>query len=201
MKNFPESNLVNHHINSFPERNCFELFDVNENTKLPMMRKIELFGILTFLYLLVSGFDYEPSSLYEPVFMLRTEMENSVKLESGRAIVNPGKIYLKDDFIFISEKYLGIHVIDNTNPEEPENIAFIHIDGCVDMAMKDNVLYADNAVDLISVSLNSQMTGIQVTSRHKNVFPEIPAPDGRRLSYREETARPSNAILVRWKQK
>ena len=165
------------------------------------MRKTVIFGMVTIAYLLVSGFDYEPYSLYEPVFMLRTELEKSVKLETGRIILNPGKIYLKDHFIFINEKYLGIHVIDNTNPEEPENMAFIHIDGCIDMAMKDNVLYADNAVDLISVSLNPQMTGIQVTSRQKNVFPEVVAPDGRRLTYREETARPSNAILVRWKQK
>lgn len=165
------------------------------------MRKTVISGMLTIVYLLVTGFDYEPYSLYEPVFMLRTEMENSVKLETGRMILNPGKIYLKDNFIFINEKYMGIHVIDNTDPEEPENIAFIHIDGCIDMAMKDNVLYADNAVDLIALSVNPQMTGVQVTSRHKNVFPEVVAPDGRTLTYREETVRPANAILVRWKQK
>ena len=163
------------------------------------MRKAVLL-LIPFLYLLVSGFDYEPASAYNPVFMLRDAMERAVKLEAPRAIINPGKIYLKDQLIFINEKYMGIHVIDNTSPENPENVGFIHVDGCIDMAMKDNVLYADNAVDLVSLALNSQMTGIQVTSRIKNVFPELVAPDGKRLTYRQNQARPQNSILVKWKQ-
>jgi hypothetical protein len=162
------------------------------------MKKI-LFLTVFILYLLVSGFDIEPESEYKPIFMLRSELEKSVKLEGSRDIENPGKIYLKDNLIFINEKYLGIHVIDNTNPEEPENFAFIRVEGCIDMAMKDNVLYADNAVDLISLALNPQMTGIQVTSRIKNVFPELRAPDGFGLTYRQSLARPENSILVRWK--
>jgi hypothetical protein len=165
-----------------------------------MKKLILLFCLI--LYFLLTGFDTDSLySQYEPIFMYRTEMEGSVKMEAPRAIENPGKIYIKDDLIFINEKYFGIHVIDNTNPEEPENFAFIHVDGCIDMAMKGNVLYADNAVDLISVSVNQNVTGIQVTSRIKNVFPEIIAPDGRVLTDKEENARPKNSILVRWKQK
>ncbi len=164
------------------------------------MRKY-LFLWIPALYLLVSGFVYEPESGYEPVFMLRSEMERSVRLEAPREIVNPGKIYLKDKFIFINDRYTGIHIIDNTNPLNPENIAFIHIDGCIDMAVKDNVLYADNAVDLVALALNPQLTGIQVTARIKNVFPEMQAPDGYGLTYRQNRARPQNSILVRWRQK
>ena len=159
-------------------------------------------GIFIILYFLISGFDVEPENFqYNPIFMLRSELEQSVRLESPRILMNPGKIYLKDDLIFINEKYLGIHVIDNSNPSAPENVAFLHIDGCIDMAMKDNVLYADNAVDLVSLMVKSDLTGIQVTSRIKNVFPELLAPDGRGLSSREQAARPENSILVRWKHR
>jgi len=164
------------------------------------MTKLKLLSVGV-LFLLVSGFDIEPASEYEPVFMLRSEMEEGIRLEGPRDIRNPGKIYLKDDLIFINEKYLGIHVIDNTDPAEPENFAFIRIDGCIDMAMKDQVLYADNAVDLISLALSPQMTGVEVTSRLKDVFPELQAPDGRGLTTREQIARPDNAILVRWKER
>lgn len=159
------------------------------------------FMALAFLFLLVSGFDIGPVSVYEPVFMLRSEMEKGIRLEGPRDIRHPGKIYLKDDLIFINEKYQGIHVIDNTDPAEPENFAFIRIDGCIDMAMKDQVLYADNAVDLVSLTLSPQMTGIEVSSRNKDVFPELHAPDGRGLTPREQMARPDNAILVRWKER
>jgi hypothetical protein len=165
------------------------------------MRKLTLPAILL-LYFLLSGFDFEPyDSDYEPVFMFRSELEKSIRLEGARQIENPGKIYIKDQYVFIVEKYLGIHVIDNSNPEDPENFVFFHIDGCIDMAMKDNILYADNAVDLISVSVNSSLTGIEVKQRIRNVFPEVKAPDGRELTSRERMARPDNTVLVRWKQK
>ena len=156
-----------------------------------------LFAVFLFI---LTGFVVEPVYYgpYSPVFMHRSEMEKNVKLEGPRTILNPGKIYLKDYFIFINEKYRGIHVIDNSNPENPTNIAFINVDGCIDMAMKNNVLYADNAVDLIALKLDENMTGIEVTKRIKNTFPEPISPDGRDLTWKERQAAPEGAILVRW---
>ena len=164
------------------------------------MKKIWFFVGFIFL-LILNGFDYVPYSEYKPVFMFRSELEKSVKLKIPEVLHNPGKIYIKDNLIFIVEKYRGIHVFDNTNPENPENKAFVQIDGCIDMAMKNNILYADNAVDLISVKFNSGLTGIEITSRIKNAFPELLSPDGRSLNYKESSARPENAILVRWDKK
>jgi len=163
----------------------------------------KLFIVSCFLLLLLlNGFNpYYENSAYTPVFMLRSELEKGIRLEGPREMKVPGKIYLKDNLIFISEKYYGIHVIDNTNAEHPVKKAFIRIDGCVDLAMKNNALYADNAVDLVSVKLNQAMTSVEVTSRIKNVFPELPSPDGWGLSYKENLARPEDAIIVRWDKK
>jgi len=163
------------------------------------MKRITL-SLLSFFLLMLMGFDNEPVyyGQYKPVFMMRGEMEGNVKFESPGTIHNPGKIYLKDHLIFVNEKYRGIHVIDNTNPENPTNFAFINIDGCIDMAVKNNVLYADNAVDLIAVRLNPDMTEIEVTKRIENVFPELISPDGRELTWKERQAAPDGAILVRW---
>ncbi len=166
------------------------------------MKKIIIL-FCAFVLMLTYGFDepYYNYSQYKPVFMLRSELEKSVKLEKPSELRNPGKIYIKDNLIFIVEKYYGIHVIDNLNPEKPEKKAFIHIDGCIDLAVKDNILYADNAVDLISVKILSGLSSIEVTSRIKNAFPELISPDGRTLNYQESNARPENAILVRWVKK
>jgi hypothetical protein len=60
------------------------------------------------------------------------------------------------------------------------------------------VLYADNAVDLIAIKLNENLTGIEVTQRIKNIFPEPVSPDGRGLNWKERRAVPEGAILVRW---
>lgn len=162
------------------------------------MKKIfPFFGVSLLFFLL--AFDYEPYyNPHKPIFMLREEMEANVKIVSPRELENPGKIYLKDNFIFINEKYRGIHVIDNTNPENPVNIKFIQIDGCIDMSIKGNVLYADNAVDLIAIRLNENVENIEVTKRIRNVFPEFISPEGYQLTWKEEQAKPENAILVRW---
>jgi len=149
------------------------------------------------------GTSYEPNyySSYSPVFMLRSEMEQNVKLEGPKTILKPGKIYIKDHLIFINEKYRGVHVIDNTNPEDPTNFAFINIDGCIDISIKDKVLYADNAVDLLAIFLNDDMTEIHVSQRIRNVFPEMLSPDGYELNWQEKQARPEKTILVRWDKK
>lgn len=156
-----------------------------------------LFSLLLFF---LTGFEivYEP---YKPIFMLRSEMEQNVKLNPSIEINNPGKIYLKDQFILINEKYRGVHVIDNSIPDAPKNVAFITIDGCIDMSVKGNVLYADNAVDLIAIRLDDSLKEIEITKRIKNVFPELLSPEGRGLNWEEQIAVPKDAILVRWELK
>jgi len=138
---------------------------------------------------------------YTPVFMDRSEMEKAVKLEAAQPLRDPGKIYLYDKYILVNEKYKGIHIIDNSNPAAPQNVAFLHIDGCIDMAMKNNVLYADNAIDLIALKTTADFATVQLTERLKNIFPEIESPDGYWTPYYLNKFRPKNGILVAYKKK
>ena len=138
---------------------------------------------------------------YSPVFMERTAMENAVKIEAAQPLRATGKIYIYGQYILVNEKYKGIHVIDNSNPASPQNIAFLHIDGCIDMAMKNNILYADNAIDLIALKTNDNFASVQVTERIKNIFPETGSPDGYWMPYAVGQFRPKNGIIVAWKKK
>jgi len=143
--------------------------------------------------------DINPGSGYAPIFMTRDEMERAVKLESPRPMLDPGKIYYKQPYLFIVEKYKGVHIFDNSNPENPENIGFVHIDGVRDIAMKDDVMFADNSVDLIAVQVNASLTSVTVSKRLKNYFQEMPAPDGMPLASYLYKNRPANSVLVGWK--
>ncbi len=138
---------------------------------------------------------------YTPVFMKRAEMERAVQMEAAQPLRNPGKIYLYGQYILVNEKYKGIHVIDNSNPAEPRKQAFIHIDGCIDIAMKNNVIYADNAIDLIALKTTDDFASVQVTERIKNIFPEMESPDGYWSPYYLDRFRPKDGILVAYKQK
>ena len=138
---------------------------------------------------------------YTPVYMDRSEMEQAIKTEAAQPLHNTGKIYLYGQYILVNEKYKGIHVIDNSNPASPVNMAFIHIDGCIDMAVKSDVLYADNAVDLIALKITGKFSGLQVTERIKGIFPETECPDGYWGMALVNQYRPKNGILVAWKKK
>lgn len=158
-----------------------------------------LLSILTFT-LLSSSDTANRFGEYSPIFMQREAMENAIKAEAPKTLQNPGKIYVKDNLIFINEKYKGFHVIDNSNPELPVNKAFIHIDGCLDIAIKGDIIYADNAIDLIALKANSDFSTVEVTGRVKKAFPEISCPDGSWPYYDLNSLRPKNAILVAWEK-
>lgn len=142
--------------------------------------------------------NYNPSD-YVPILMERSVLEKSIINRPAQEVENPGKLYYKDQVIYLSEKYKGIHVINNSDPENPENIGFINIPGCVDMAIKNNSLMVDNAVDLVAIDLSNGPQSVSVTSRVKNVFPEINPPD---LDYIPSvfnlTNRPEGTIIVGW---
>jgi len=168
--------------------------------------KKPLFSIVFTLICIVTGIvlsGFEPVTYgdYLPVYMIRSEMETAVKIEAAQPLRATGKIYLYGQYILVNEKYKGIHVIDNSNPASPMNVAFLHIDGCIDMAMRNNVLYADNAVDLIAINTTNNFATVQVTERIKNIFPETESPDGYWPVYTVNQYRPKNGILVAWRKK
>ena len=70
-------------------------------------------------------------------------------------MVKPGKIYFKDQYMYINEYQKGIHVVDLSDPANPALKAFIKIPGNVDMAIKDNMLYADSYIDLVLIDISN----------------------------------------------
>jgi len=145
----------------------------------------------------LSAFDIYPQNEYEPILMSRAEMEDAVQVREAREIENPGKIWVYNDFIFIIEEYRGIHVLNNINPENPINLSFIQIDGCTEVAVKNGIIYANNAVDLIGIKPESDYKSINVVSRNRNILPELHAPAGVFISGFDKN-RPENTIIVRW---
>jgi hypothetical protein len=133
---------------------------------------------------------------YIPIFMKRADLEKSVSWQSGsRELENPGKIYYKSPYIFVNERYKGVHVINNSNPYNPVKEGFIVAPGCIDMAVKENIMYLDNSVDLVAIDLNAK----EVTKRIRNVFPEPPSPENQ-VFYSYGESRDANLILVAWKK-
>jgi hypothetical protein len=103
----------------------------------------------------------------QKVISLKT-LESAVA-NSTAELVNPGKIYIKDNYLFINEIKKGIHVIDNSNPASPKFVSFINIPGNVDMAVVDDIMYADSYSDMVVINI-SNPEKISVVNRVKKVF-------------------------------
>jgi len=113
---------------------------------------------------------FETFTANAPVYLSYTELRSAVKMTTSREMNNPGKIYFKDQYIFINEKMEGVHVFDVSDPKNPQNKGFISIPGNVDIAIKDNILYADSYIDLVSIDVSS-FTAIKEVGRIEKVFP------------------------------
>lgn len=115
---------------------------------------------------------------YTPVIMQRDAFEASTTFESSRPILNSGKIYVKDHFLFVNEKNEGFHVFDNSDPQNPINIGFLKALGSSDLAIKNDVIYINNAVDLIAIQPDFATSTLAITKRIPNTFPQMYSPDG-----------------------
>lgn len=94
-------------------------------------------------------------TMYMPVYRSSDQVRASMGAKAPQDMQNPGKIYVYGNYIFLNELDRGIHVIDNSNPASPQNISFIDIPGCVDMAVKGNMLYADAFTDLVVLDITN----------------------------------------------
>jgi len=109
-------------------------------------------------------------TIYRPVYRTRDEVKNNIKSSTPVAIQQPGKIVVKDRYVFLNEVDKGVHIIDITNPAKPVNIAFIDIPGCVDLAIKGAYLYADCYTDLVTLDISDPLH-ISVKQFLNGVFP------------------------------
>ena len=135
---------------------------------------LALFGILATIFFGACLRDECTSSRtfvrFDPIYKTLAECRVGISTQGPREMRNPGKIYAKDKFLFINEKQEGIHVVDNSDPSNPQKVAFWSIPGNVDIAIRGQYLYADQYIDLLTIDL-SDFQNPQIVCRSENAFP------------------------------
>ena len=113
--------------------------------------------------------DYADYLIATPVTMSLSDFKNSVEIVEPVPIIESGKVYAYQNYIFVNDKYKGVHVIDNSDPASPQKVSFLKIAGNVDISVKGNFLYADSLTDLIVLDI-SEINAIKIVNRMENVL-------------------------------
>lgn len=106
---------------------------------------------------------------YYPVYIDKQEAFN-ISFSAANQLTDVGKFYIKDTLVYIMEPGVGIHIIDNSSAFTPQNIGFINLYGVNDIAIKGNILFADNFTDLVAIDI-SKIDAPKLVKRIKNVYP------------------------------
>lgn len=113
------------------------------------------------------GYDYES---HEPVYMSYEELRSAVKVSEAREFDNVGTFVLYGDYILLNERNQGVHVIDNSNPAAPSNLAFVEIPGNTSLVVRNDIVFADSYIDLVAIDA-SDAANIREVARQIDIFP------------------------------
>ena len=155
-------------------------YSIGQGIKYIVMKKIIHLPICIFLLFLSAIFfnscvkdncrSTYTYTIYTPVYESTAQVKANIKSGGPQEVENPGKIVLVGKYIFLNEVDKGIHVIDNSNPASPRNVAFINLPGNMDLALKGNTLYADLYSDLVTLDISDPLNAT-VKKYMENIFP------------------------------
>ena len=115
---------------------------------------------------------------YEPVYKDLDRIKEEIVFVDKRAMENPGKFYYYGDYILISERDEGVHVIDNSDITDPIKLGFIVIEGNQDISLRDNILYADTRYNIVILDIGDLKDPkvVNCIDNVKNVYWDLSRP-------------------------
>lgn len=165
--------------------------------------KSSVFAIL--LLLLTSCWEDEPIPVfpvknvtgYKPIYVSTEMFDVGTKLLPPQSLKKPGKIYTIAQYLFINEQGLGVHIYDNTNPAQPNAIGFLSIPGNTDIAVKKNILYANNLTDLIALDI-TDWNALQELSRFRQDYWSVALPPRNEAYF--ECVDNAKGVVIGWEE-
>lgn len=105
---------------------------------------------------------------FDPILQPLSEIKSSFEVQSDYAISKPGNIYSYKNYLLVSEKTKGIHILENSNPANPLPLKFIQLKGNTNFSVVNDILLADNGPDLVSIDIHD-LNDIRLVNREENI--------------------------------
>lgn len=132
-------------------------------------------------------------TIERPIYKPLSAVLAGINGNAAEPVSSAGKLYIKGKYIFLNEVDKGIHVIDNTDPSRPIQTAYLDIPGNRDIAVKDNILYADMYASLLAIDISDL--------HHVTIKKNIPDFFTNRMYYTNGIRTDSSQVIVGWIKK
>lgn len=97
------------------------------------------------------------------------ELDLEISYEGPRPITFVGQILSINNIVLFIDQGQGIHIVDNTNLEQPQKLGFLKMNGVQQLTLRNGVLYASQYTDLVAIDL-SDINNIQVINREEGIL-------------------------------
>ncbi len=139
-----------------------------------------------------------------PIYTQNTAAIKAVTGGPARATVHAGKIYVLGSIIYQVEQDSGIHVINYSNPSNPQKLAFIRSFLCKELSVKNGRIYTNNFSDLVVIDA-SDINNVREIARTNAVFPDLSLQYPERTNPNQpiyfECPDPKKGIVIGWENK
>jgi hypothetical protein len=191
---------LNKYVSSQIQTSCLYLYSILKANMLKKGIILCFLALSTVLYSCDEG-DGGPigqDSKYKPILLDTISLFKSISFGPLKDINNPGKVYVDNVDLFVVEQYAGVHFFDNTNPSNPIQTGFLSVPGCLDMSVSGNVMYLNNAQDMVAIDISNPKNPV-VTRRIRNAYAKPGTPDGAELT-NVYAKIPDNTVIVGWER-
>ena len=135
-----------------------------------------------------------------PIYMNVDEWRSlPLEIESARSIKEAGQIYIYGELLFVVEPLEGIHIINNSNPEAPINLAFLPVYATSQISIRNDVLFTNSYFDILSIDISDPMNP-SLVSRAENAvsFDAITLLPGYDNNYTMANVNQPDNVIIGW---
>ena len=134
---------------------------INSPLSLKLKRPVKIFfsiSLISGAYITSAGSAdlYDPTPV-TPITLTWEELRADIHPVYGNetALTRPGKIYKKDNYLYIVDQYRGFHIFDLSDESSPIQIVFIPIIGALDISINNDHAYINSFNDLVTIDVTS----------------------------------------------
>jgi hypothetical protein len=102
--------------------------------------------------------NWYPYVTYAPLYQDREVFLTRIQSVADEVeLLNPGKLMVSGSWKFVTDVNRGIHIYNDSDPANPQKVAFLNVPGVLDIALKNKTLYANAYSALIAIDITDPL--------------------------------------------